>query len=177
MQWSIDHTHSSIEFGVKHMGISTVRGRFREFSGSVELDEDGALRGVEATIAAQTIDTGVGQRDQHLRSPDFFDAARFPTLSFRSTRVDPLGPGRYLVTGDLTMHGQTKSVALEVEAAQPVQDPWGNQRVAAAVAGKLNRKSWGLSWNQVLELGALMVGEEVKFRFDVEATAPQPAAV
>ena len=177
MQWNIDTTHSSVEFGVKHMGISTVRGRFRESSGSVELDEDGVLRGVDATIAAQSIDTGVGPRDDHLRSPDFFDVARFPAIRFRSTRVEQPGQGRYRVTGDLTMHGHTNPVTFEVEVAEPVKDPWGNQRVAASVTGTLNRKTWGLSWNQVLELGALMVGENVKFTFDVEAVAPQPATV
>ena len=177
MQWNIDSTHSSIEFGVKHMGISTVRGRFREFSGSVDLDEDGVLRGVDATIAAPSIDTGVGQRDDHLRSPDFFDVARFPTITFQSTRVERVGEGRYRVTGDLTMHGHTHPVTFEVEVAEPVKDPWGNQRVAASVSGKLNRKDWGLTWNQVLELGALVVGEDVTFTFDVEAVAPQPAAV
>ena len=177
MQWTIDQTHSSIEFGVKHLGISTVRGRFREFSGAVDLDEDGVLRGVEATIAARSIDTGVGPRDDHLRSADFFDVERFPTITFQSTRIEPLAEARYRLSGDLTMHGQTQPVTFDVAVAEPVRDPWGNQRLAASVAGKLNRKTWGLTWNQVLELGALMVGEEVTFAFDVEAVAPQPAAV
>lgn len=177
MQWNIDTTHSSVEFGVKHLGISTVRGRFREFTGAVDLDEDGVLRGVEATITAQSIDTGVEQRDQHLRSPDFFDAARFPTLEFRSTRIEPQGQGRYRVTGDLTMRGQTHPVTLEVEAADPVKDPWGNRRSAATASGRLNRKDWGLTWNQVLEFGGLAVAEEVRLTLDVEAVAPQPAVV
>lgn len=172
MHWNIDTTHSSVDFGVKHLGISTVRGRFREFTGSVELDEDGVLRGVAATIAAQSIDTGVEQRDNHLRSPDFFDAARFPTIEFRSTRIEALPQGRYRVTGDLTMRGQAHPVTFDVEAAQPVTDPWGNRRAAATVSGTLNRKTWGLTWNQVLEFGALAVGEEVKFTIDVEAVAP-----
>jgi polyisoprenoid-binding protein YceI len=143
----------------------------------VDLDDGGGFRGVEATIAAKSIDTGVGQRDDHLRSTDFFDVERFPSIVFQSTRVERLAEGRYRVDGHLTMHGHTQPVTFEVEAAEPVRDPWGNQRVAASVTGKLNRKAWGLTWNQLLELGALMVGEDVTFTFDVEAVAPQPATV
>lgn len=177
MQWSIDSSHSSIEFAVRHMGIATVRGRFRKFDGAVELDEDHRLRGVQVSIDAASIDTGVEQRDNHLRSPDFFDVARYPTIQFRSTGIERRSGGGYRLTGDLTMHGQTRPVTFDVEASEPVKDPWGNQRVAAEATGKLNRKDWGLTWNQVLEFGALMVGEDVKFTLEIEAVAPQLAAV
>jgi polyisoprenoid-binding protein YceI len=174
MQWNIDTAHSSIDFAVKHLGISTVRGRFRQFSGVIDLDQGGELQGVEATIVSTSIDTGVEQRDKHLRSADFFEAETYPTITFRSHNVESLEEGRYRVTGNLTMHGQTHPVALDVVTASPVTDPWGNQRAAATVSGTLNRKLWGLTWNQLLEFGAAAVGEEVRFIIDVEAVAQQP---
>lgn len=177
MTWTIDTSHSSIEFGVRHLGISTVRGRFRTFSGTVDVDEDGRVRAIDVTIDPASIDTGVGDRDQHLRSGDFFDVAHFPTIAFQSTAAERRGDGTLRVTGDLTMRGQTHPVTFEVEPAQSVTDPWGNRRVAATATGKLNRKDWGLTWNQVLELGALMVGEDVTFTIEIEAVAPQLAAV
>lgn len=175
MQWTIDPSHTSLEFAVRHMGLATVRGRFKKLSGTV-LVEDGMLRAVEATIDAASIDTAEPQRDDHLRSPDFLDVANYPVITFRSTAVEARGQGRYLVTGDLTLRDETRAVTFEVETTEPVTDPWGNLRAGATVNGRLNRKDWGLTWNKVLEFGALLVGEEIRFTLDVEATTPVQVA-
>jgi len=169
--WAIDPTHSSIEFSVRHLGISTTRGRFRQFSGNVEVDEDGRLRHIEASIDAASIDTGVEQRDAHLRSPDFFDTANHPTITFRSTAVGPRPDGTLQVAGELTLRGQTHPVTFDMESAAPVTDPWGNRRAAASATGTLDRTQWGLTWNQALELGGWLVGEKVRFALEVEAVA------
>lgn len=174
MKWAIDPTHSSIEFRVRHLGIAWVRGRFKSFEGNVELDEDGRPQSIEATIDATSIDTGVEDRDAHLRSPDFFDVENHPTLEFRSTAIEPRGEGEYEMTGQLTMLGKTHPVRLELEAAPPITDPWGAERVAGSAGGKLDRKEWGLEWNQALEAGGWLVGNEVKFHLEVEAVAGAP---
>lgn len=176
MQWTIDPSHTSVEFAVRHMGISTVRGRFRKINGAIHVSEAGTLDGIEASIDAASIDTAEPNRDAHLRSPDFFHVERYPTLSFRSTKVEPAGDGRYRVQSALTIRDTTRPVTLEVEVTQPINDPYGNMRAAATATGKLNRKDWGLTWNQVLELGALLVGEEVRLTVDVEAFRPVAVA-
>ena len=175
MQWKIDPSHTSVEFAVKHLGIATVRGRFKKVSGTLEID-DGTLKSIETLIDAGSIDTAEPQRDDHLRSPDFLDAGNHPTLIFRSRAVDPLGGDRYLVKGELTIRGQTRPVTFEFEASKPMTDPWGNLRAGASASGKLKRKEWGLTWNQILDLGALLVGEEVRFTLDVQAVAPAAVA-
>lgn len=172
MQWKIDPSHTSIEFAVRHMAISTVRGRFKKVSGSIEIEGDDILKSIAATIEAGSIDTAEPQRDTHLRSLDFLDAGNYPHLVFRSTAVEALGDGRYLVDGILTIRDLARPVRFEVEATTPIIDPWGNRRVGATASAKLNRKDWGLVWNQVLEFGALLVGEEVRFTLDVQAVAP-----
>ena len=176
MQWKIDPSHASVEFAVKHMGIFTVRGRFKNVSGTLETTEDGTLKSIEAVIDTASIDSAEPQRDGHLRSPDFLDAEKYPSLTFRSTAVKPVGESLYLVKGDLTIRGETRPVTFEAEASKPMTDPWGNLRAGASATGRLNRKEWGLTWNQVLELGALLVGEEVRFTLDVEAVAPVAVA-
>lgn len=177
MKWNLDTAHTSIDFRVRHMGLATVRGSLQAKGGSVETDESGQLRSIEATIDAASIFTNEPQRDGHLKSPDFLDAGNHPELKFVSTKVQPLGGNQYKVEGDLTIRGITKSVELEVETAGIIKDPWGLTRTAASASGILNRKDWNLTWNQVLELGALLVGEEVRFTLDVEAVAAQqPAA-
>lgn len=178
MQWKIDPSHTGVEFAVKHMGITTVRGRFKGVSGSLETTDDSRLISIEAVIDAGSIETAEPQRDAHLRSPDFLDAEKYPSLTFRSTDIKPLdaGDARYLVAGALTIRGQARPVTFEVETTKPMTDPWGNLRVGASASGKLNRKEWGLTWNQILELGALLVGEEVRFTLDVEAVAPVAVA-
>lgn len=176
MQWTIDPSHTSIEFSVKHLGIATVRGRFREFSGTLELDETGRPLAIHASINAASIDTGVEQRDAHLRSPDFFDAARFPTLTFTSTTIRPSGDRTLLVTGDLTIRGETRPVTFAVEPSAPIRDPWGNRRAAASATATISRKNWGLTWNQVLEFGGLAVADEVRITLEVEVVSPQAVA-
>ncbi len=177
-KWNVDPSHTSVEFAVKHLGVFTVRGRFKKVNGSIETAADGTLKSIEATIDAASIDTAEPQRDTHLRSPDFLDAENSTFLTFKSTAIKPLGAdrNRYLVSGDLTIRGTTRPVTLEVETSAPMTDPWGNQRAGATATGKLNRKEWGLTWNQVLELGALLVGEEVRFTLDVEAIAAAAVA-
>jgi polyisoprenoid-binding protein YceI len=173
--WTIDPAHTQIEFSVRHMGLATVRGRFGAFSGTVVTDGDGRPSGVSVDVEAASIDTNSADRDAHLRSPDFFDAAAHPTIAFRSTEVRPLGRDRFRVVGDLTMHGVTRPVELDAEVGDPVRDPWGQRRRAAVVGGRILRKEFGLAWNQVLEAGALLVGEEVKLSFDVQVTTTDAA--
>lgn len=174
--WTIDTLHTQIEFSVRHMGLSTVRGRFKDFGGTVETDENGVPTAVNVDVETVSIDTNGADRDAHLRSPDFFDAVAHPTITFRSTGVRAIGGERFEVVGDLTMHGVTRPIALEAEIGEPIRDPWGQLRRAAVVAGKLNRKDFGLTWNQVLEAGALLVGEEVRLSFDVQVTSSEAVA-
>jgi polyisoprenoid-binding protein YceI len=176
MQWSIDTAHSAIEFGVRHLGISTVKGRFREFEGTVETDAGGLPTAVNVAINAASIDTGVGDRDGHLRSPDFFDVAQHPRITFRSTAIAPVSADQVDISGELAMHGQTRPFTFRAELSGVATDPWGNRRVAGQATGTLNRKDWGLGWNQLLETGAFLVGEEVKFTLEIEALAAQPAS-
>jgi polyisoprenoid-binding protein YceI len=166
--WNIDTSHSSIDFKVKHMAIASVKGNFKTFSGTIQTN-NGELSSVEATIDASSISTNDEKRDGHLKSPDFFDVANTPSITFKSTKLEKVSDNEYSITGDLTMRGVTKPVTFTAEVGAPVKDPWGLTRAAANIRGKLNRKDWGLNWNQVLELGALLVGEEVIFDFDVQA--------
>jgi adhesin HecA-like repeat protein len=176
MQWNIDPTHAELEFAVKHLMISTVKGRFRSFTGSGTTNPDGTLSSVAMQIDAKSLDTNVPPRDEHLRSPDFFDVERHPQLTFASTAIDQKGSDLE-ITGDLTIRGVTRSVKLTGEYTAPSRDPWGNNRAALAVGGKISRRDWGLTWNQALELGGVAVGDEVKLRIEAEAVAvPQGAA-
>jgi polyisoprenoid-binding protein YceI len=175
MKWTLDTTHSAAEFAVKHLMISTVKGRFNTFTGSGTTNTDGTLKSAELTIDAASINTNVEARDNHLRSADFFDVAKFPTITFKSTKIEQKGTD-VTITGDLTMHGETKPVTLKGELTAAVTDPWGNQRTALAVTAKINRKDWGLQWNQALEAGGWAVGEDVKLSVEFEAVAV-PAGV
>lgn len=170
MQWKLDATHTQVGFSVKHMAISTVRGRFSKFDGAGETDAGGRLTSATFTIDAGSIDTNQEQRDAHLRSADFFDVEHHPTLTFASTRITQQGTD-ITIEGNFTMHGVTKPVTLKGETAPTVKDPWGMQRTALTLEGKLNRKDWGLTWNQALELGGLMVSEDVKLSLELEAVA------
>ena len=170
MQWKLDTTHTQVGFSVKHMAISTVRGRFSKFDGAGETDAGGKLTSATFTIDAASIDTNQEQRDAHLRSADFFDVENHPTLTFESTRITQQGTG-ITIEGNFSMHGVTKPVTLKGETAPTVKDPWGMQRTALTLEGKLNRKDWGLTWNQALELGGLMVSEDVKLSLELEAVA------
>jgi len=167
--WDIDVTHSAVQFQVRHMVISRVHGRFAKWSGAVELDEqDPSRSSVEVRIDAASIDTQVVDRDNHLRSPDFLDVARFPEISYRSRRIERQGAG-YRVVGDLALHGVTREVVLEADFAGTGKDPWGNQRAGFSAKASLDRRDFGLKWNAALETGGVLVGEKVDISIELEA--------
>ena len=168
--WNLDPVHSVAEFKVKHMMISNVKGQFTGITGVLTLDDsDIAASRVEATIDASTINTREAQRDAHLKSADFFDVERFPTLSFRSTRVKRTGDDELAVTGDLTIHGITREDTFQVEGPTVAgKDPWGNTRIGLSATTKINRKDFGLTWNTALETGGILVGEDVTITLDLE---------
>ncbi len=168
--WTIDPVHSIAEFAVRHMMVSTVKGRFRSMEGSITLDEERPERSsVVATIDVASVDTAEPDRDAHLRSDDFFNAERFPKMTFRSTRVELQGEDRARVYGDLTIRDVTREVALDVEFEGRAKDPWGNERIGFSATTELDRKEFGLRWNQVLETGGVVVGDRVKVSLHVEA--------
>jgi len=168
--WNVDAAHSVAEFKVKHMMISNVKGRFAKLSGTLSLDESGHQNSrVEVSAEAASIHTGDDQRDAHLRSPDFFDVEKFPTLKFKSSSVRVVNEGELAVEGDLTIHGVTRKVTFAVEGpTPPAKDPWGNSRTAVSATAKINRKDFGLTYNAVLETGGILVGEEVTITLDVQ---------
>jgi polyisoprenoid-binding protein YceI len=170
--WSIDTGHSAIHFGVRHMMFTKTRGRFTRWTGELRLEPaDLTSSSVEVTIDAASIDTGDQQRDAHLRSPDFLEAEKFPTLVFRSTKVDDLGDGKLRVSGDLTIRGVTRPVVLDTEYAGRVKDPWGNHRAGFTAKTSIDRSDFGLRWNMPLEGGGLVVGNKVEIELEVEAVA------
>ncbi len=168
--WNIDPAHSAAEFKVKHMMISNVKGHFAKVSGSLTLDESDLTKShAEASIEAASIETRDAQRDAHLKSADFFDAEKFTTLSFKSTRISLIRDGELSAEGDLTIHGVTRKVVFNVEGpTPPTKDPWGNTRVGLSATTKINRKDFGLTWNAALETGGILVGDEVTITLDVE---------
>lgn len=168
--WNIDPAHSAAEFKVKHMMISNVKGKFSGISGALSLDEADPTRStIEALIPAATLNTADEQRDTHLKSADFFDAEKFPTLTFKSTQVKKVAEGELAVTGELTMHGVTRTVTFAVEGpSAPAKDPWGNQRIGLSATTKINRKDFGLTWNAALETGGVLVGEDIAITLDVQ---------
>jgi polyisoprenoid-binding protein YceI len=168
--WNIDAGHSSIDFKVRHMAISTTKGNFKTFSATAKTDA-GKLSEIDVMIDAASVDTNDEKRDGHLKSPDFFDVANHPKIELKSTKIEHVAGNNYKISADMTMRGVTKPVTFKAEVSEPIKDPWGMQRAAANISGKLNRKEWGLNWNMALELGGLMVSEEVTFDFDVEMVA------
>lgn len=167
--WQIDPSHTSVEFAVKHMVVTTVKGLFSEVSGTIELDEQDLSRSLaRAEISAASIDTRWPERDAHLRSADFLDAENFPTLTFRSTAIEPNGD-RYKLYGDLTIRGITRPVVLEAEFNGQGKDPWGGTRAGFSATGTIDRKDFSMTWNGALEAGGLLVGDQVKITLDVEA--------
>jgi polyisoprenoid-binding protein YceI len=168
--WKIDPAHSAAEFKVKHMMISNVKGRFTGLQGSLAFDEGNIANSrVEASIDAASVNTHEPQRDAHLKSADFLDVEKFPALTFKSARVARSGDGELQVTGDLTIHGVTRTVVFHVEGpSAPVKDPYGNTRVGFSAATKISRKDFGLTWNAVLESGGIMVGDEVSITLEAE---------
>ena len=170
MRWNLDTTHAEVEFAVKHLMISTVKGHFRTFSGTGTTHPDGTLKSVAMSIDTASIDTNTQARDDHLRSADFLDAANHPVLRFRSTRVAPRGADAADVTGDLTIRGVTRPATFLVRLEGHARDPWGNARAAFSAETTIDRRDWGLTWNQLLETGGVVVGEKVKIALDLEAT-------
>jgi len=169
--WNIDPVHTTAEFKVRHMMITNVKGHFKPVTGVITIDEaDISKSHVEASIDAASIDTREPDRDTHLRSADFLDVEKFPTLTFTSTRVTPKGKGDLEVEGDLTIHGVTRKVTFAVEGpSEPGKDPWGNTRIGLSATTKFNRKDFGLTWNAALETGGILVGDEVTITLDVQA--------
>lgn len=167
--WRADPAHSSVEFRIKHMMISTVRGRFSEFEGTIEAAPDYHDSRVWATIKTASIDTNAPDRDTHLRSADFFDVENHPEMTFRSTQIEHVNKGDYRLTGDLTIHGETMPVTFEITVHGVERDPWGKNRVGLEVRGTINRSEFGLRWNQALEAGGVLVADEVRVSADISA--------
>jgi polyisoprenoid-binding protein YceI len=173
-QWKIDPPHSSAQFAVRHLTISTVRGAFTKVSGTVQLDDQDITKSsVDVTIDAASLDTRVPDRDADLRSDNFLDVAKYPTITFKSKKIEQAAPGKLKVTGDLTIHGTTKEVVLDVDGpTTPIKDPWGNQRAAINGTTKINRQDFGVKFNAKLDNGGLVVGDEVSITIDVEMVKP-----
>jgi len=168
--WQIDPNHSSAQFAVRHLGLSTVRGAFTKVNGTIQFDDkDITKSSVDVTIDAASVDTRVDGRDKDLRSDHFFEVEKYPTLTFKSTKVEQVEVGKLKVTGDLTIHGVTKQVVLDVEGpTAAVKDPWGNQRAAASATTKINRQDFGVKWNAKMDNGGWVLGDDVAITIDVE---------
>lgn len=170
MGYQLDKQHAEVGFSVKHLMIATVKGKFKTFDATVDFDPANvASSKVEATVDVASIETHEAQRDGHLKSPDFFDVASFPKLSFESNRIEALGGDRYRVYGNLTIRDVTREVVLESEFSGRAKDPWGNDRVAFTAKASIERSDFGLKWNQALETGGVVVGERVEIELDVQA--------
>jgi polyisoprenoid-binding protein YceI len=176
-EWKIDPQHSSAQFSVRHMAISTVRGAFSKVTGTILLDDSDITKStVDVTIDASTVDTREPDRDKDLRSDKFFDVAHYPSITFKSKRVQQVATGKLKVTGDLTIRGTTKEVVLDVEGpTAPVKDPWGNVRTAVTATTKVNRQDFGVKWNATLDNGGVVVGDDVNITIDVEMIKQAPA--
>src|SRR5215472_6490384 len=165
--YNIDPMHSSVGFSVQHMVINKVRGKFTEFQGSVVVDGK-TIQSAKGTIQTKSVDTGIARRDTHLKSPDFFDATKYPTITFVSKRVENKG-GDTVLVGDYTMHGVTKELSMPVTLSGPIKDSWGGERIGLEAKTKLNRRDYGLTYNQALETGGLVVGDEIEIEINAEA--------
>lgn len=176
--WEMDPVHSTIGFTAKHMMITNVQGQFENGSGTLKLDEkDPTKSSVDVNIDAKSITTRNGKRDEHLKSPDFFDVEKFPALTFKSTKIEKKDKSHYKVHGDLTIHGVTKAVVLTVEGpSSPVKDPWGGTRIGLSGSTKINRKDYGLTWNKALEAGGVVVSDEITIDIAAEFKKQDPAA-
>src|SRR5229473_6955510 len=178
MTWTVDPMHTQVEFSAKHMGIMTVRGAFTGVNAAIDFKEDDfTASSVEATVDASTLSTHDDQRDGHLKSPDFLDVEHFPTITFKSTRIERAAHDQYTMTGDLTIKNVTRPVSLDVVYSGQGKDPMGNVHAGFSAYTTINRKDWGLNWNVALETGGLLVGEDVKLALEVEAVKPAEAAV
>jgi polyisoprenoid-binding protein YceI len=163
--WQVDPAHTRIGFAAKHLGIATVRGHFNEFEGTLELDEGRAY----GTVKAASLDTNDERRDEHLRSPDFFEVAEHPELRFESTEIRPLGEDSFEIDGDLTIRGATNPIVLRAELGGTETDPWGHERIALEVTGQLDRSDWGMTFNQALGSGNMLVSDRIKLQLDIAA--------
>lgn len=168
--WVVDPVHSRVGFAVKHLGISTVRGEFKEFEGTLEIGEDLPTSRAYGTVKVASIDTRETDRDDHLRSPDFFDSAQFPEIAFESTKIEPLDEEEFRVTGRLTIHGVSNEIVLHAEVGGAERDPWGNERIGLEVTGRLSRSDYGMKLQQTLGSGNLVVGDKVTLALDLSAT-------
>jgi polyisoprenoid-binding protein YceI len=166
--WKVDPIHSSVEFQVKHMMIATVKGRFTAFEGTLEAGENGRLE-ARGTVRVNSIDTHESKRDEHLRSPDFFDAATHPQIRFSSTEIAPTGDSSLRIASELTIKGHTQPVELAGEVGGVGVDPWGNDRVGLMARGEINRRDFGLTWNQAVEAGGALVSDKVRIEIDISA--------
>jgi polyisoprenoid-binding protein YceI len=175
--WKIDPQHSSAQFSVRHLAISTVRGAFSKVTGTIILDENDVTKSaVDVTIDVSTVDTREPNRDNDLRSDKFFDVAHYPLMAFKSRKVEQVAPGKLKVTGDLTIRGTTKEVVLDVDGpTAPVKDPWGNQRAAVNATTRINRQDFGVKWNATMDNGGVVVGDDVPITIDVEMIKQVPA--
>lgn len=176
MEWKIDPAHSHVQFSVRHMMISTVRGEFEEFDGEIEFDQDYPENSrLDIRIDANSINTREEDRDNHLRSPDFFNAEEYPYLIFKSKRVEQTGDDEGRVVGDLTIRDVTKEVVLEVTFHGVAKSPWGATSAGFSASTTINRKDWGLTWNQALETGGVLVGDKIKIDIEVELIKQEEA--
>jgi polyisoprenoid-binding protein YceI len=168
--WQIDPAHTAAGFSVKHLMISTVRGQFKGVSGTVVWDDQDITKSkIDVTIDATTIDTSEPKRDEDLKSDKFFDVAKYPTITFKSKNIERVSSGKLKIVGDLTIHGVTKEVVLDVEGPTgPIKDPWGNTRVAASAATRVNRQDYGVKWNANIDGGGVVVGDDVNITIDIE---------
>jgi polyisoprenoid-binding protein YceI len=167
--WNIDPSHSQVEFAVRHMMITTVKGRFAALEGTVRTDESDPAKGeVEVRIAAPSIDTRDAQRDTHLKSADFFDVEKYADITFKSRRVTDANGDHFRLAGDLTMHGVTREVTLDVTSEGRSKDPWGGERAGFSATTRIKRSDFGLTWNQTLETGGFLVGDDIKISIDLE---------
>jgi polyisoprenoid-binding protein YceI len=168
--WKIDPAHTTVEFSVRHMMISNVKGQFEKLSGTISANgSDPNSVQINAVIDATSINTRVEKRDAHLKSAAFLDVDKYPTITFKSTKVEPDGSNKWKVTGDLTLRGVTKPVVLEVETTAPIKDPSGKTRAGASATTKIDRKDFGVLWNKPMEAGGVLVGDEVAISIEVEA--------
>lgn len=167
--WKIDASHSHVEFAVRHLMISTVKGRFGDVQGTVRIDEsDFSKSAADITIGVASIDTRDPQRDAHLKSADFFEVETYPAITFTSTRVEPKGDGRFALVGQLTIHGVSEEVALDVTHEGRGNDPWGGERAGFSAKTQIKRSRFGLTWNQLLEAGGVAVGDDIRIAIDIE---------
>jgi len=173
MAWQLDTAHTQVAFTAKHLMISTVRGQFKQFSGTLDLDEQTPANSkIDVTIEATSLDSGSEQRDGHVRSADFLDVEHYPTITFKSTRVEQLSQDDFSITGDLTIRGVSRPVVLAATRDGETNDPWGNRRVGFSLTTSINRKDWGLNWNVALEAGGVLVSEKVTISIDGQVFQP-----